>query len=131
MMSHAYRHASVQRTRDRDETPAHSWAADPGPGLISAASDNDPSGIVTYSLAGAQFGYEMLWACILSYPSMVAFQLVAARIAASTGKGLTANMREHYSPWLFCLAVTGRSATPATRHAAANRSACSRCFSGR
>jgi Mn2+/Fe2+ NRAMP family transporter len=85
--------------------PARSWAADPGPGLISAASDNDPSGIVTYSLAGAQFGYEMLWACILSYPSMVAFQLVAARIAASTGKGLTANMREHYSPWLFYLAV--------------------------
>jgi Mn2+/Fe2+ NRAMP family transporter len=106
MMSHAYRHASVQSTRDRDETPARSWAADPGPGLISAASDNDPSGIVTYSLAGAQFGYEMLWACILSYPSMVAFQLVAARIAASTGKGLTANMREHYSPWLFYLAVS-------------------------
>jgi Mn2+/Fe2+ NRAMP family transporter len=105
MMNHAYRHASAQRTRDRDETPARSWAADLGPGLVSAASDNDPSGIVTYSLAGAQFGYEMLWACILSYPSMVAFQLVAARIAASTGKGLTANMREHYSPWLFYLAV--------------------------
>jgi Mn2+/Fe2+ NRAMP family transporter len=105
MMSHAYRHASTRRTGHGDETPARSWAADPGPGLVSVATDNDPSGIVTYSLAGAQFGYEMVWACVLSYPSMVAFQLVAARIAASTGKGLTANMREHYAPWLFYLAV--------------------------
>ncbi|MGA3251015.1 MAG: divalent metal cation transporter [Paraburkholderia sp.] len=104
-MTHTYRHVSARRTREHDETPARSWAADLGPGLVSAASDNDPSGIVTYSLAGAQFDYEMLWACILSYPSMVAFQLVAARIAASTGKGLTANMREHYSPLLFYLAV--------------------------
>ena len=90
---------------DHNETPAHSWAANLGPGLVSAATDNDPSGIVTYSLAGAQFGYAMVWTCVLSYPSMVAFQLVAARIAASTGKGLTANMREHYSPLWFYLAV--------------------------
>ncbi|RFU49787.1 divalent metal cation transporter [Paraburkholderia sp. DHOC27] len=76
-----------------------------GPGLVSAATDNDPSGIVTYSLAGAQFGYSMLWTCVLMYPSMVAFQLVATRIAVLTGKGLTANMREHYSPLLFYLAV--------------------------
>lgn len=92
-------------TVDHDEIPARSWAADLGPGLVAAASDNDPSGIVTYSLAGAQFGYDMLWACTLFYPSMVAFQLVAARIATLTGKGLTANMREHYSPLLFYLAV--------------------------
>jgi Mn2+/Fe2+ NRAMP family transporter len=105
MMDRAYRQVSARNTQHRDETPARSWAADLGPGLVSAATDNDPSGIVTYSLAGAQFGYEILWACVLSYPSMVAFQLVAARIAASTGKGLTANMREHYSPVLFYLAV--------------------------
>lgn len=89
-----------------DALPAHSWAAHIGPGLVSAATDNDPSGVVTYSLAGAQFGYEMLWTCVLSYPSMVAFQLVAARIAAQTGKGLTVNMRKHYSRLLFYLAVT-------------------------
>jgi Mn2+/Fe2+ NRAMP family transporter len=89
----------------RDELPAHSWAAHVGPGLVSTATDNDPSGVVTYSLAGAQFGYDMLWTCALSYPSMVAFQLVAARIAAQTGKGLTVNMREHYSRLLFYLAV--------------------------
>ncbi|MGF6721191.1 NRAMP (natural resistance-associated macrophage protein)-like metal ion transporter [Paraburkholderia sp. GAS41] len=105
MMERTVRHASARNAQDHDETPARSWAADMGPGLVSAASDNDPSGIVTYSLAGAQFGYEMLWACVLSYPSMVAFQLVATRVAVSTGKGLTANMREHYSPALFYLAV--------------------------
>lgn len=88
-----------------DETPAHSWAADLGPGLASMASDNDPSGIATYSLAGAQFGYQLLWLCVLSYPSMVAFQLVASRIASLTGKGLTSNMREHYPRIFFYLAV--------------------------
>lgn len=92
-------------TEARDELPAHSWAAHVGPGLVSTATDNDPSGVVTYSLAGAQFGYDMLWTCALSYPSMVAFQIVAARIAAQTGKGLTVNMREHYSRLLFYLAV--------------------------
>ncbi len=92
-------------TDARDDLPAHSWAMHVGPGLISTATDNDPSGVVTYSLAGAQFGYDMLWMCALSYPSMVAFQLVAARIAAQTGKGLTVNMREHYSRLLFYLAV--------------------------
>jgi NRAMP (natural resistance-associated macrophage protein)-like metal ion transporter len=87
------------------EMPAHSWAADLGPGLASAGADNDPSGIVTYSVAGAQFGYDMLWALVLSYPSIVALQLISARIAVSTGKGLTANMREHYARPLFYLAV--------------------------
>src|ERR1700709_1267884 len=87
------------------EMPAHSWAADLGPGLASAGADNDPSGIVTYSVAGAQFGYDMLWALVLSYPSIVALQLISARVAVSTGKGLTANMREHYARPLFYLAV--------------------------
>jgi Mn2+/Fe2+ NRAMP family transporter len=87
------------------EVPAHSWAADMGPGLASVGADNDPSGIVTYSLAGAQFGYELLWALVLSYPSIVALQLISARIAVATGKGLTVNMREHYARPLFFLAV--------------------------
>lgn len=98
-------HEHERGTEAHDELPAHSWAAHIGPGLVSTATDNDPSGVVTYSLAGAQFGYDMLWTCLLSYPSMVAFQLVAARIAAQTGKGLTVNMREHYSRLLFYLAV--------------------------
>ncbi|MFT0167641.1 NRAMP family divalent metal transporter [Paraburkholderia mimosarum] len=68
-------------------------------------ADTDPSGIVTYSLAGAMYGLDLLWVCFLSYPSMVALQLIATRVAAVTGVGLTENMREHYSPWLFALAV--------------------------
>ncbi|MEX3788011.1 NRAMP family divalent metal transporter [Paraburkholderia sp. BR14374] len=85
--------------------PARSWAADLGPGLASLGCDNDPSGIATYSLAGAWYGYDMLWTCILSYPSMVALQLVSTRVAAVTGHGLTANMRAHYSPVFFYFAV--------------------------
>jgi Mn2+/Fe2+ NRAMP family transporter len=76
-----------------------------GPGIITTAADNDPAGIVTYSLAGAHFGYDMLWTCVLSYPSIVALQLVSARIAVLTGNGLTTNMRKHYSRLWFFLAV--------------------------
>jgi Mn2+/Fe2+ NRAMP family transporter len=90
---------------NRSNRPAHAWAADIGPGLATVATDNDPGGIVTYTLAGAQYGFDMLWVCTLSYPSMVALQLIASRVALVTGKGLTENMREHYSRWLFLLAV--------------------------
>ncbi|MCX5544341.1 divalent metal cation transporter [Paraburkholderia sp. CNPSo 3076] len=82
---------------NRSELPAHAWAADIGPGLGTVATDNDPGGILTYSLAGAQYGFDLLWVCVLSYPSMVALQLIATRVAAVTGKGLTENMREHYA----------------------------------
>ncbi|CAB3803162.1 Nramp family divalent metal transporter [Paraburkholderia fynbosensis] len=94
-----------QRGKVEGGTAAHSWAADIGPGVITMAADNDPAGIVTYSLAGAQFGYDMLWTCVLSYPSIVALQLVSARIAVLTGNGLTTNMRKHYSRVWFLLAV--------------------------
>jgi Mn2+/Fe2+ NRAMP family transporter len=107
----------VDRMRDRPDKgipyrgvsasrPAvQSWASDTGPGLATLGSDNDPSGIATYTLAGAWFGYDLLWACVLSYPSMVALQLISTRVAAITGKGLTANMREHYSPVFYYFAV--------------------------
>jgi Mn2+/Fe2+ NRAMP family transporter len=88
------------------EVPAHSWAADMRPGLASMGADNDPSGIVTYSLTGAQFGYDMSWVLVLSYPSIVALQLISARVAVATGKGLTVNMREHYARPLSFLAVS-------------------------
>lgn len=63
-----------------------------GPGLVTGAADDDPSGIATYSQAGAQFGYGMLWTMVLTYPLMVAVQLVSARIGRVTGCGLAANM---------------------------------------
>jgi NRAMP (natural resistance-associated macrophage protein)-like metal ion transporter len=64
-----------------------------GPGLVTGAADDDPSGIATYSQAGAQFGYNMLWTVVLTYPLMVGIQMVSARIGCITGRGLAANIR--------------------------------------
>jgi NRAMP (natural resistance-associated macrophage protein)-like metal ion transporter len=67
-----------------------------GPGLITGASDDDPSGIATYSQAGAQFGYNLGWTLLLTYPLMCAIQLISAHIGRVTGQGLAGNMRRHY-----------------------------------
>ena len=72
-----------------------------GPGLITGAADDDPSGIATYSQGGAQFGYGMLWTVIFTFPLMVAIQIVSARIGRVTGQGLAANIRRHYPVWLL------------------------------
>ena len=66
-----------------------------GPGVITGAADDDPSGIATYTQAGAQFGTGLLWTVFLSLPFMIAIQLVSARIGRVTGKGVSANLREH------------------------------------
>ncbi|APR37426.1 NRAMP family divalent metal transporter [Paraburkholderia sp. SOS3] len=87
------------------ERRARSRAADVGPGLTTLGADNDPSGVATYTLAGAWFRYDLLWVCVLSYPSMIALQLISARVASITGKGLTDNMREHYAPVFFYFGV--------------------------
>jgi NRAMP (natural resistance-associated macrophage protein)-like metal ion transporter len=65
-----------------------------GPGLITGAADDDPSGIATYSQAGAHFGLNMLWTLVFTYPLMVAVQVISARIGRATGKGLAANLLE-------------------------------------
>ncbi|MBS0337220.1 MAG: divalent metal cation transporter, partial [Proteobacteria bacterium] len=72
-----------------------------GPGLITGAADDDPSGIATYSQAGAQFGFGMLWSVLFTFPLMVGIQVVSARIGRVTGHGIAANMREHYPRWLL------------------------------
>lgn len=72
---------------------------DLGPGLITGASDDDPSGISTYSMAGASFGYSLLWTALFSFPLMTAVQLMCARLGTVTGKGLAAIVREHYPGW--------------------------------
>ncbi len=64
-----------------------------GPGLITGAADDDPSGIATYSQAGAQFGFHMLWTVILTFPLMAAIQMASARLGLVTGRGLAANIR--------------------------------------
>ena len=71
-----------------------------GPGLVTGAADDDPSGIATYSQAGAQFGYGLLWTVFLTTPFMIAIQMVSARIGRVTGKGLAANVMEVAPRWL-------------------------------
>ena len=68
-----------------------------GPGAITGAADDDPSGIVTYTQTGAQFGYGQLWTALLTLPFLVAIQEVCARIGAVTGKGIAAVIKEHYN----------------------------------
>jgi NRAMP (natural resistance-associated macrophage protein)-like metal ion transporter len=77
-----------------------------GPGLITGASDDDPSGIATYSQAGAQFSYALAWTMLFSYPLMVAVQMVSARLGRTTGHGIAGNLARHYPAWLLHGAVT-------------------------
>ena len=72
-----------------------------GPGLITGAADDDPSGIATYSQVGAAFGYGILWTALFTFPLMVGIQTVSALIGRVTGRGLAANIRRHYAPWLL------------------------------
>jgi len=76
-----------------------------GPGLVTGAADDDPSGIATYSQAGAQFGYQLGWTLLLTYPLMVAIQAISARIGRTTGKGIAGVLREHYPTWLLYVIV--------------------------
>jgi NRAMP (natural resistance-associated macrophage protein)-like metal ion transporter len=71
-----------------------------GPGLITGASDDDPSGVATYSQAGAKFGLGMLWITVFTIPLMVAIQEISARIGRATGRGIAANLRRYYSAWI-------------------------------
>ena len=71
-----------------------------GPGLITGAADDDPSGIATYSQVGAQFGFGMLWTMWLTYPLMAGIQEISARVGRVTGRGIAANMRFHYPAWV-------------------------------
>jgi NRAMP (natural resistance-associated macrophage protein)-like metal ion transporter len=76
-----------------------------GPGLVTGAADDDPSGIATYSQAGAQFGYGLLWTVFLTTPFMIAIQLVSAQIGRTTGRGLAANVMELAPRWLVLALV--------------------------
>ena len=90
--------------------PRRAWL---GPGLITGASDDDPSGIATYAQAGARFGFDLAWTLVFTYPLMVAIQEISARIGRTSGRGIAGNIRLHYSPWtlrgiaaLLCFANT-------------------------
>jgi len=83
---------------------ARRWLRQLGPGLISGAADDDPSGIATYSQAGAQFGFQLGWTVVLTYPLMVGIQLISARMGRVTGHGLADNIRRHFPrPVLYAI----------------------------
>lgn len=74
-----------------------------GPGLITGAADDDPSGIITYAVAGAKFGLATLWMVLFSLPFMIIIQRMAGRIGLISGRGLAGNMKKHYPRWILIL----------------------------
>src|ERR671937_888402 len=78
-----------------------------GPGFITGASDDDPSGIGTYSVAGASFGYATLWTALVTFPLMATVQFVCAKIGLAAGRGLAGVLRRHYPRWVLYSAVAG------------------------
>lgn len=78
-------------------TAAKEYWANLGPGLTTGASDDDPSGIATYSQTGAQYGFQLIWLSLFTFPLMAIVQEMCARIGLVTGQGLAANMRKHYA----------------------------------
>jgi len=92
---------SAAQAAEQAAKPKKSFFSKLGPGLITGASDDDPSGIATYSQAGAAFGFGLLWSLLLTYPLMVAIQEISARIGRVTGRGIAGNIRRYYSPWLL------------------------------
>jgi NRAMP (natural resistance-associated macrophage protein)-like metal ion transporter len=76
-----------------------------GPGLVTGAADDDPSGIATYSSVGAQFGYGMLWTMPLIYPFMAGIQEISARLGRVTGRGVAGNIRDFYPAWMLYVIV--------------------------
>jgi len=104
MVLHDARRTSVTRL---DKPPIHKRILGAlGPGLITGASDDDPSGIGTYSQAGAQFGFAIGWTMLFSYPLMVAIQETSARVGRTTGHGIAGTIRAHYPGWLLhCVVV--------------------------
>jgi NRAMP (natural resistance-associated macrophage protein)-like metal ion transporter len=96
--------APAQGTTSDSKAQA-SWLSKLGPGIVTGAADDDPSGIATYSQAGAAFGFNMLWSVLLTYPLMVAIQIISARIGRVSGHGLATNIRRHYPPWILHVLV--------------------------
>ena len=90
-----------------------------GPGVVTGAADDDPSGIATYTQAGAQFGTGILWTVFLTLPFMIAIQLVSARIGRQSGQGIAANLRAH-TPRAFTLAIVALLLTANTINIAAD-----------
>src|SRR2546421_12654555 len=93
------------RTADKhSDNPLVRYFRALGPGLVTGAADDDPSGVTTYAVAGATFGTAMLWTALVTLPLMAAVQLTCARIGLVSGRGLAGAMRHHYPRWFLLLA---------------------------
>ncbi|WP_262916678.1 divalent metal cation transporter [Chryseobacterium sp. Y16C] len=91
-------------SKERNDSKILGFFKKLGPGLITGASDDDPSGIATYSQAGAQFGLSTLWTALLTFPLMAAIEGMCARIGLVTCEGLTVTLKKHYSkPILYSM----------------------------
>lgn len=97
--------ASVEASIRRESNPLKKLLKIIGPGFITGASDDDPSGIGTYATAGASFGFATLWLALFTFPLMAAVQFICAKVGMVTGKGLAGVLREHYSAKLLYPAV--------------------------
>lgn len=98
--SNGQRRSASHRPSPKGPPPLQRLPRVLGPGLITGASDNDPSGIGTYSVAGASYGFAMLWLAWFTLPLMAAAQNICARIGQASGKGLTTLVKQHYPAWL-------------------------------
>jgi NRAMP (natural resistance-associated macrophage protein)-like metal ion transporter len=97
--------AAVEAERERN--PVMRFLKILGPGLVTGASDDDPSGIGTYAVAGASFGFGMLWTALVTFPLMATVQYICAKVGMVSGQGLAGVLREHYPRWLLYPAVIG------------------------
>ncbi|MBV9318091.1 MAG: divalent metal cation transporter [Gammaproteobacteria bacterium] len=95
------RRSGERASGERAARPVRSLWSRLGAGFITGASDDDPSGVGTYSQAGAQFGYQLAWTLLFTYPMMVVIQEFSARIGRVTGKGIAGNLRQHYPAWIL------------------------------
>src|SRR5437016_6179891 len=91
---------------ESQKKPVRHFFANLGPGLITGAADDDPSGISTYSVTGATFGYAPLWTALFTFPLMAAVQLMCARLGMVTGRGLARAIRRRYPRWVLWSACT-------------------------
>ncbi len=91
---------------DKETNPVRRWLGVLGPGLVTGASDDDPSGVGTYAQAGASYGYGLLWTTLLMFPMMTAVQYISAKVALVSGRGIAGVLRQRYPRWVLygCLA---------------------------
>ncbi len=92
---------TLEAAMQRERNPVKRFFLVLGPGLITGASDDDPSGIGTYAVAGASFGFATLWTALLSFPLMAAMQIICSRIGQVSGQGLAGVLRRHYPRWVL------------------------------